>query len=79
MEDVVATQKALNPYGITAVRIPGAYKGDMLEALKLWRQADANHTLTLRYTVYMPGFGMRSAEQVDKEIARLGGKSGRRR
>jgi predicted amidohydrolase YtcJ len=72
MDAVMATQKALNRYGITAVRIPGSYKGDMLEALKLWRQADANHTLTLRYTVYMPGFNFRSAEQVDKEITRWG-------
>ena len=72
MDDVIATQKAVNPYGITALRIPGSYKGDMLEALKLWRQADANHTLTVRYTVYMPGFAFRSAEQVDKEIARWG-------
>ncbi|HYM18040.1 MAG TPA: amidohydrolase [Micropepsaceae bacterium] len=72
MEGIIATQEALNRYGITAVRIPGSYKGDMLEALKLWRQADADHTLTVRYTVYMPGFGFRTAEQVDKEIARWG-------
>jgi predicted amidohydrolase YtcJ len=72
MEGVIATQKVLNRYGITAVRIPGSYKGDMLEALKLWRQADSDHTLTVRYTVYMPGFGFRSAEQVDREIARWG-------
>src|SRR6185312_16057285 len=60
------------PFGITALRIPGSYKGDMLEALKLWRKADADHTLTVRYTVYMPGFAFRSAEQVDKEIVRWG-------
>jgi predicted amidohydrolase YtcJ len=72
MDDIIATQKAINPYGMTAVRIPGGYKGDMLQALKLWKQADAAHTLTVRYTVYMPGFGFHSADQVDKEVARWG-------
>ncbi len=72
MEDIVATQKALNPYGMTAVRIAGSYKGDMMQALRLWKQADANHTLSLRYTVYMPGFEFRTPQQVDQAIARWG-------
>jgi predicted amidohydrolase YtcJ len=72
MDDIVATQQALNAYGITAVRIPGSYKGGMLDALRLWRQAAADHTLMLRYTVYMPGFGLRTARQVDDAIAQWG-------
>lgn len=72
MDDIVATQTALNAYGMTAVRIPGSYKGDMLDALRLWRQAAADHALTLRYTVYMPGFGFRTAQQVDDAIAKWG-------
>jgi predicted amidohydrolase YtcJ len=72
MDDILATQKALNPYGITAVRIPGAYKGDLVQALKLMQQADADHALTLRYTVYMPGFGFRTPQQVDDAIAKWG-------
>lgn len=72
MDDIVATQTALNAYGMTAVRIPGAYKGDMLDALRLWRQAAADHSLTLRYTVYMPGFEFRTAQQVDDAIAKWG-------
>lgn len=72
MEDILATQKALNPYGLTAVRIPGAYRGDMLQALKLMRQADSEHALTLRYTVYMPGFALRTPQQVDDAIAKWG-------
>ncbi|MGZ5927304.1 MAG: amidohydrolase family protein, partial [Rhizomicrobium sp.] len=72
MEDIVATQKALNPYGMTAVRIAGSYKGDMMQALSLWKTADANHTLSLRYTVYMPGFEFRTPQQVDQAIARWG-------
>jgi predicted amidohydrolase YtcJ len=62
MGDILATQKAVAPYGITAIRIPGAYKGDLVEAYHLMKQAEAEGKLTLRWTVYMPGFGLRSAE-----------------
>lgn len=72
MEDIIATQKALNPYGLTAVRVPGFYRGDMLQALKMMRQADDEHKLTLRYTVYMPGFTLRTPQQVDEAIAKWG-------
>jgi hypothetical protein len=72
MEDILATQKALNPYGLTAVRIPGAYRGDLLQALKMMRQANAEQSLTLRYTVYMPGFTLRTPQQVDDAIAKWG-------
>ncbi len=72
MDDIIATQKALNPYGMTAVRIAGSYKGDMMQALQLWKAAAANHTLSLRYTVYMPGFEFRTAQQVDQAIAKWG-------
>ena len=30
MDDILATQKAVEPYGMTAIRIPGSYKGDMI-------------------------------------------------
>jgi predicted amidohydrolase YtcJ len=66
MEDILATQKAVAPYAITALRIPGAYKGDLVEAYHLMKQAEAEGKLTLRWTVYMPGFGLRSAEAVRK-------------
>jgi hypothetical protein len=72
MDDILATQKAVNPYGLTSLRIPGFYKGDMLEAVKLWKQADAEHKLSVRYTVYLPGFGFRTAEDVDRGIAAWG-------
>jgi predicted amidohydrolase YtcJ len=72
MDDILATQKAVNPYGLTSLRIPGFYKGDLLEAVKLWKQADAEHKLTVRYTVYLPGFGFRSAEDVDRGVAGWG-------
>jgi predicted amidohydrolase YtcJ len=72
MADILATQKAVAPYGISAVRIPGAYKGDLVEAYRLMKQAQAEGKLTLRWTVYMPGFGLRSAEAVRKAIESWG-------
>jgi predicted amidohydrolase YtcJ len=68
MADIMATQQALNPYGITAVRIPGSYKGDLVQALALMKEAEARGSLNLRYTVYMPGFAFRSADQVAPAI-----------
>jgi len=72
MEDILATQKAVAPYGITAVRIPGAYKGDLVEAYHLMKQVEAEGKLTLRWTIYMPGFGLRSAEAARKAIESWG-------
>jgi len=72
LADILATQKAVAPYGITAVRIPGAYKGDLVEAYHLMKQAEAEGKLTLRWTVYMPGFGLRSAEAARKAIESWG-------
>lgn len=62
--DVVSTQKILNAYGITAVRVPGFYKGDTLQAYRLLRETADVDKLTLRYVVYLPGFGMKTASDV---------------
>jgi predicted amidohydrolase YtcJ len=67
-DDILATQKALAPYGMTAIRIPGAYRGNLLEAYHLMKQAEAEGKLTLRWTIYMPGFSLRSAEAARKAI-----------
>ena len=72
MADLMATQKTLNAYGMTAVRIPGSYRGDTVQAYKLMKQAEAAGTLTLRYTVYFPGFGMRDPAKVPETIAGWG-------
>lgn len=72
MNDILATQKAVAPYGMTALRIPGAYKGDMIEAYRLMKQAEAEGKLTLRWTVYMPGFSLRSTEAARKAIEAWG-------
>jgi predicted amidohydrolase YtcJ len=76
LEDILATQKAVAPYGMTAVRIPGAYKGDLVQAYRLMREAEADGKLTLRWTIYMPGFGFRSAEQARTTAASWGVKQG---
>ena len=72
MEDILATQKAVAPYGMTALRIPGSYKGDMIAAYRLMKQAEAEDRLTLRWTVYMPGFSLRSAEAARKAMESWG-------
>lgn len=72
MDDILATQKAVAPYGMTALRIPGAYKGNMIDAYHLMKQAEAEGKLTLRWTVYMPGFSLRSAEAARKAIESWG-------
>ncbi|MFZ1171878.1 MAG: amidohydrolase [Bradyrhizobium sp.] len=72
MDDILTTQKAVAPYGTTALRIPGAYKGDMIQAYHLMKQAEAEGKLTLRWTVYMPGFSLRSAEAARKAIEAWG-------
>ena len=72
LDDILATQKAVAPYGMTALRIPGAYKGNMIDAYHLMKQAEAEGKLTLRWTVYMPGFSLRSAEAARKAIEAWG-------
>jgi predicted amidohydrolase YtcJ len=53
--DLIATQKALNAYGITAIRIPGVYKGPAAETFRLARELEREGQLTLRYTILLPG------------------------
>jgi predicted amidohydrolase YtcJ len=68
IDDVLATQKRLNPYGVTAVRIPGAYKGNMLDDYKLIREAREKGLLTLRYSILLPGFGTRDPAKIRQLI-----------
>lgn len=64
LDDVLATQRKLNAYGITAVRIPGAYKGNLFEDYKLLKEARDRGLLSLRYVVYLPGFGTRDPAKI---------------
>ena len=72
LDDILATQKAVAPYGMTALRIPGSYKGNMIDAYHLMKQAEAEGKLTLRWTVYMPGFSLRSADAARKAMEAWG-------
>ncbi len=72
IDDVLTTQKKLNPYGITAVRIPGSYKGNMLEDYKLIKQARDSGQLTLRYSILLPGFGTRDPAKIRDMIQTWG-------
>ena len=72
MDDILATQKAVAPYGMTGLRIPGSYKGDMIASFHLMKQAEAEGKLTLRWTLYMPGFSLRSADAARKAMEAWG-------
>ena len=72
MADIMATQKAVAVYGMTALRIPGAYRGDMVQAWRLLKQAEAEGKLTARWLVYFPGFGFRAPAQVEPGVKSWG-------
>jgi predicted amidohydrolase YtcJ len=71
-DEVLRTQRTLNAYGITAVRIPGAYKGELFADYKLLKQAHDGGRLTLRYIVYLPGFGTRDPVKIRDMIEKSG-------
>jgi predicted amidohydrolase YtcJ len=66
--DVLATQRKLNAYGITSVRIPGSYKGEFFQALDTILAVRRAGELSLRYTVYLPGFGVREPARIREVI-----------
>lgn len=69
MSDILLTQKVANSYGLTSVRIPGAYKGKLLDAYRLMQRSRDAGQLSLRYTIYLPGFDLSSAEQVRRLLS----------
>jgi predicted amidohydrolase YtcJ len=66
--DVLTTQRKLNAYGITSVRIPGSYKGEFFQALDTILAARRAGELSVRYTVYLPGFGVRDPARIREII-----------
>jgi predicted amidohydrolase YtcJ len=70
VENVLTTQRKLNPYGITSVRVPGSYRGEFFQALGAMLEARKTGALTLRYNVYLPGFGVREVEPMRAILAR---------
>ncbi len=79
VEDVLTTQRKVNAYGITSVRIPGSYKGEFFQALDAILAARRAGELTLRYTIYLPGFGTRDPARIREMIAKVAAQAGRRR
>jgi predicted amidohydrolase YtcJ len=70
VEDVLTTQRKVNAFGITSVRIPGSYKGEFFQALDAILAARRAGELTLRYTIYLPGFGTRDPARIREMIAK---------
>jgi predicted amidohydrolase YtcJ len=70
IENVLATQRKLNAYGITSVRIPGSYRGDFYQALGAMLDVRKAAALTLRLNVYLPGIGVRDVDRMREILAR---------
>jgi predicted amidohydrolase YtcJ len=70
VENVLATQRKLNAYGITSVRIPGSYRGEFFQALDAILEARNSGALTLRYNIYLPGIGVREVARMREILAR---------
>jgi predicted amidohydrolase YtcJ len=72
VQDVLETQRKLNAYGITSVRIPGSYKGNLFQDYKLLKQMRDSGQLSLRYTLYLPGFASADPAKIREMIADSG-------
>ena len=70
VDNVLTTQRKLNAYGITSVRIPGNYRGDFFQALNAMLEARRNGALTLRWNLYLPGSGVRDMARMRDILAR---------
>lgn len=64
VEDVLTTQRKVNAFGITSVRIPGNYKGEFFQALNAILAARREGMLSLRYNILLPGFGVRDPARI---------------
>jgi len=70
VENILTTQRKLNAYGITSVRIPGSYRGEFFSALDAMLEARRRGALTLRLNIYLPGSGVRQVERMREILAR---------
>jgi predicted amidohydrolase YtcJ len=75
LENVLATQRTLNGYGITSVRVPGNFRlGEFFQVLDLVLEARKRELLTVRFNVYLPaaraGIRVRDVEPVREILAR---------
>jgi predicted amidohydrolase YtcJ len=72
VDDILKTERTLNAYGITAVRIPGSYRGNLFDDYKLLKQAHDSGQLTMRFIVYLPGFGTRDPARIRDMVVNSG-------
>jgi len=72
INDILITQKVANRYGLTSVRVPGSYKGKLRDSYRLMQQSRYAGRLSLRYTIYLPGFDLKSAVEARQLIAEWG-------
>jgi predicted amidohydrolase YtcJ len=75
IDDVLATQRTLNSYGITSVRITGSFRlGEFFHTLDLVLEARKRSLLSLRLNVYLPatraGARLRDPASVREILAR---------
>ena len=55
IENLLATQRTLNSYGITSVRVPGNFRlGEFFQALDLVLDARKRNLLTVQFNIYLP-------------------------
>ncbi len=55
IENVLTTQRTLNAFGITSIRVPGNFRvGEFFQVLDLVLEARKRGLLTVRYNVYLP-------------------------
>ena len=66
--DVLTTQRKINAFGITSVRIPGSYKGEFFQALDAILAARRDGALSLRYNIYLPGSSVRDPARIREII-----------
>jgi predicted amidohydrolase YtcJ len=75
LDNVLATQRTLNAYGITSVRVPGSFRlGEFFQTLDLVLEARKRDLLTLRFNVNLPaaraGTRLRDPASVRELLAR---------
>ena len=68
-EDVITTQRVLNSYGITSVRVIGGYKTDTVTAYKLFTDARDAGNLSVRYNVFLRTRDRRKMQTADDYVA----------
>lgn len=70
VKDVITTQRVLNSYGITSVRVIGGYKTDTATAYKLFSDVRDAGNLSVRYNVFLRA-GDRKIKTADDYVANI--------